>query len=117
MPNVERFGCRRGIQFSNTPLVIEQNSFTSKIVNAYIVYDLDNWPKIPLRIFKFKSCLLGATNAAENSDKSKLVYSGYEIAFDGKGEWNFGNYSAGNDLMFGVDKSSSSHAHNHKNDF
>ena len=31
-----------GIQFNSTPLIIEQNNYTMKIVNAYIVYDLDN---------------------------------------------------------------------------
>ena len=31
-----------GIQFNNIPLVVEQNNYTTKTVNAYIVYDLDN---------------------------------------------------------------------------
>ena len=31
-----------GIQFNSTPLVIEQNIYTTKIVNVYIVYDLEN---------------------------------------------------------------------------
>ena len=35
--------------------------------------------------------MFGATNIAKNSDKSKWMYSGYGIAFDGKGEYNFGN--------------------------
>ena len=36
---------------------------------------------------------------AKNSDKSKWVYSGYEIAFDRKGECNSGNASAKNVLI------------------
>ena len=35
-------------KFSNTPLVIEKSNFTTKIGNTYIVYDLDNLPKITL---------------------------------------------------------------------
>ena len=43
--NVKYFGNRIEIQFNNTPLVIEQNNYASKIVNVYIVYDLDNCQK------------------------------------------------------------------------
>ena len=48
------------IEFNNTPLAIEQSNYV-KIVNAYIVYDLDNWPKVPLRNFTLKNCLFCAT--------------------------------------------------------
>ena len=40
--NVKYFRTKMGIQLNNTPLVIEQNNYASKIVNFYIVYDLDN---------------------------------------------------------------------------
>ena len=33
---------------------------------------------------------------------------GYGLEFDGKDEWNFGNHSAGNVNIFGVDNISSS---------
>ena len=45
------------------------------------------------------------------------MYSCYRIAFDGKGEWSFGDGFARNVLIFGVDSSSSSHADTLKNDF
>ena len=61
--------------------------------------------------------MFGTTNIAKNSDKSQWVYSGLEIAFDAKGEWNFGNESAGNVVIFSVDNSSWSNADNWKNDF
>ena len=35
---------QEGIQFNNTPLVVEENNYEIKNVNAYIIYDLDNWP-------------------------------------------------------------------------
>ena len=72
-------------------MVVEQNNYATKITNAYIVYDLDNCQKNPLRNFIFKSFLFGAINIAKNSDKSKWVYRGNGIAFDEKGKWNFGN--------------------------
>ena len=56
-----------------------------------MVYDLDNCSKLRLRNFILKNCLFGATNIVKNSDKSKYVYSGYGIAFDGKGNWKFDN--------------------------
>ena len=40
-----------GTQFNGTPLVVEQNNYEKKAINIYTVYDLDNWPKIPLRYF------------------------------------------------------------------
>ena len=45
------------------------------------------------------------------------MYSGYGIAFDRKGSWNFGNNYAGNVVIFGVYNSSSSHTDNLKNSF
>ena len=70
LPNIKYFGYKIGIQLNNTPLVVEQNNYTTKIVNAYIVYDLENWSNSPLRNFTLKNCLFGATNIAKDSDES-----------------------------------------------
>ena len=95
-----------GIKFDKDPLAVEQNNYLNKIVNFYIAYDLDTWPKIPLRNFTLKNCLFGATNIVKSSDKEKYVYSGYGIAFDGKGELRFGNNYARNVIIFRVDNRS-----------
>ena len=50
-----------------------------------------------------------------NSDKQKLVYSGYVIAFDWAGSLNFGNDLVKNVLIFVAGNSSLSHACNCKN--
>ena len=78
----------------------------SKIVNDYIVYDLDAWPRNPTNNFKFKNCLFGATSIAEDSDKGRYVYSGYGITFDSAGSWSFNNDTARNVIIFGVDNRS-----------
>ena len=91
------------IKFDKDPSVVEQKNYTVKFVNAYIVYELNTWPKIPLNIFKLKKCLFGATNKLKNSDKAKWVYSGYGIAFYGADSWSFGNDFARNVVLFGVD--------------
>ena len=80
-----------GIKFDKGLLAVEQNNYATKTVNAYIVYDLDTWRNIPLRNFTLKKCLSGTTSIVKNKDKEKWVYSGYGIAFDGKGTWSFGN--------------------------
>ena len=61
--------------------------------------------------------MFGATNVAKNNDKEKYAYSDYGKAFDGKGEWSFGNDFAKNVIILVVDNSSSSHTDNLKNDF
>ena len=70
------------IIFDRHCLDVEQNNYATKIVNAYIVYELVTWPNNPLKNFTLKNCLFGATNIVKNSDKAKWVYSGYGIAFD-----------------------------------
>ena len=54
--------------------------------------------------------------SSSNFTLKKWVYNGHEIAFARKGEWNFGNDSARNVVIFGVDNSLSSHTDNRKND-
>ena len=74
-----------GIKFDKDPLAVEQNNYASKIVNVYIVYDLDAWPRNPTNNFKLKNFSFGATSVVKNSDKEKFVYSGYGITFDSAG--------------------------------
>ena len=69
-------GYKMRVKFDKDPLAVEQNNYLTKIVNAYIIYDLDARPKLLLRHFTLKSCLFGATNIVKNSDKEKYVYSG-----------------------------------------
>ena len=90
MPSVRSFGYKIEIKFINIPLVIDKNNYAVKILNANIV---------------------------KNSDKSKYIYGGYEILFDGAGTWSFVNDFAKNVVIFGIDNSSSSHTDNRKNNF
>ena len=58
--------------------------------------------------------MFGATNIVKNTGKSKCVYSGHGIAFDGAGSWKFGNDVTRNIVIFCVNNSSSSHTDNCK---
>ena len=76
------------IKFDKNPLHVEQNNYLTKIVNAYVVYDLDAWPRNCTNNFKFKNGLFGATNISKNSYKETNVYRGYGITFDSAGSWS-----------------------------
>ena len=73
-----------GIKIYKDLLALEQNNYLTKIVNVYIVYDLDASPKHPLRSVTLKNCLFERTNIVKNSDKGKWVYNPCGIAFDRK---------------------------------
>ena len=99
-------------------MAIRQNNYKIKIINVLnAINKLDAWPKNSLDNFTLKYCLLDGTNIIENSDKDKWVYNSYEIAFDGKGWWSFGNDFAKNVAIFSVSNSSSSHSNNRNNNF
>ena len=73
-----------GIKFDKNSLAVKQNNYLIKIVNVYVVYDLDAWPKLPVKNFTIKDYLFGAASIVKKTDKEKYEYSGYEVAFDGK---------------------------------
>ena len=108
---------RIGIKSDKVPLAAEQKNYLTKILNVYIAYDLDAWPRNPTNNFKFENCLFRATNIVKNSDKEKYVYSGYGITFVSVGSWSFDIDFARNVIIVGVDNSSSSHSDNSKNNF
>ena len=107
---------RIGIIFDKDPLAAEQKNYLTKIVNGYVVYDFDAWPRNTTNNFKFKNCLFEATNIVRNSEKEKYVNSGYGIIFDSAGSWRFDNDFAGNVIIFVTDNSSS-HSDNRINNF
>ena len=89
----------------------------TKIVDAYIPYDLDVWPRIPTNNFRFKNCLFGAASIVNNSYKEKNVHSGYGITFDSACSWSVDYDIDRNFKIFGVNNSLSSHVLNPKNNF
>ena len=75
-------GYRMGIKFDKDSSCGSKQlrKIKTKVVNAYIVYGLDTWLKIPLINFKFKKCFFGATNIVKNSAKEKWMYISHGIA-------------------------------------
>ena len=62
-------GYKMGIKFDKDPLATEQSNYLTKILNVYIVYDLDACPKIFPRDFTIKHCLFGASSIIKNTEK------------------------------------------------
>ena len=60
--SIKLSGHKMGVKFDKDPLAVEQNNYLTKILNAYIVCDLSDWPRDPTNNFKFKTCLFGPTN-------------------------------------------------------
>ena len=46
MHSIKLSGYTMGVKFDKDLLTLEQYNYTTKIVTAYIVYDLDDGPKI-----------------------------------------------------------------------
>ena len=107
------------LKFNNSVLVQKNSSSlcSNVIINLYIVYELNNWPRNHINTFPLKNCLFDTVSLVRNARKSKFIYNGWGIAFDGKGSWSFGNDFSRNSVIFGVDNSSPSHTNNRKNNF
>ena len=43
------------MKFDEDRLVVEKNSYMTKIADVYIAYDLDAWPRNPTSNFKFNN--------------------------------------------------------------
>ena len=70
---------RTGIKFDKDTFAVEQNNRLTKVLNVYTVYEFKAWPKNPIKNFKFKNCLFGATSVVKNRDKEKWVYGGHSV--------------------------------------
>ena len=79
--------------------------YSDFILNLYIVYELNTWPRNPTNNFTLKNCLFGIVNLTRKAGKSKFTCNGQGIAFDGKRYWSFDNDTARNVIIFGVDNS------------
>ena len=55
LSSIEHSEYRIRIRF---PLAVEQKNYLSKIVNIYIVYDLDAWARNPTNNFKLRIAYL-----------------------------------------------------------
>ena len=95
---------------------IKSYSYSKKVVNVYIVYEL----AASCSHFSdptTKNCLFGAVTLTKNADIEKYKYSGYGIGFDRRSSFSFPSGGFGqNVLVFGADMSTAIHIDNKKKD-
>ena len=89
--------------------------FHGKIVNIYIVYEINKKNNTVISHPTLENCLFGAVTLTKNADTDKYGYSGYGIGFDRKGSFSFPGDGCGqNVIIFRADMSSSIHIDNKK---
>ena len=80
-------------------------------------YELDTSPRDLSTNFTLGDCLFGVFKLTKNADPDKYRYNGYGIGFDARSQFLLSNSEWGkNDVIFGVDNSSSVHGDNRKKD-
>ena len=82
--SVNYAGTKARVKFNEDCLKQEKNSFDcGKIVNIYIVYEIDRYVKIG-SYSTLKNCLFDAIKLTKHVDIDLFKYSGYDIGFDRK---------------------------------
>ena len=73
MHSIKLFENKAGMTFDGDHLVVGQNNYATKIVSAYVVFELNGWLKVPLNNSKFKKCLFCAINVVKNTNKNGCI--------------------------------------------
>ena len=58
MHSIKRSEYMMGIHFVKDLLAVEQNNYTRKFINIYIIFALDVWPRNLTNNLEFKNCFL-----------------------------------------------------------
>ena len=70
------------------------------MVNFFIVYELDSWPRDLNTEFTLGDCLFGDVKLTKNPDPDKYSYSGYGIGFDMQIEYSLPDSSVGKKVYY-----------------
>ena len=117
-PSLNYLGTKIRVKFSGSCLKQDKITYThGKIVNIYIVYEINKKDNTIISDPTLENCLFGAVTLTKNADIDKYGYSGYGIGFDRRSSFSFPGGGFGqNVLIFGVDMSSSTKIDNRKKD-
>ena len=117
-PSLNYLGTKIRVKFSGSFLKQDKVTYThGKIVNIYIVYEINKKDNTVISDPTLENCLFGAVTLTKNADIDKYKYSGFGIGFNRKGSFSFqsGEYGQ-NVIIFGVDMSFSTRIDNEKKD-
>ena len=117
-PSLNYFGTKIRVKFSGSCLKQDKVIYThGKIVNIYIVHEINKKDNTVISDPTLENCLFGAVTLTKNPDIDKYGYSGYGIGSDRNGSFSFSSGECGqNVIIFGDDMSSSIHIDNKKKD-
>ena len=117
-PSLNYLGTKIRVRFSGSCLKQDKITYThGKIVNIYIVYEINKKDNTIISDPTLENCLFGAVTLTKNVNIDKYGYSGYGIGFDRRSSFSFpGGRFGQNVLMFGADINSSTHIDNKKKD-
>ena len=115
-PSLNYLGTKIRVKFHGSCLKQDKITYThGKIVNIYIVYEINKKYNTLISDPTLENCLFGAVTLTKNADIDKNGHSGYGMGFDIKGRFSFKSSGYGqNVIVFGVDMSSSPHIDNKK---
>ena len=115
-PSLNYLGTKIKIKFSGSCLKQDKITYThGKIVNNYIVYEINKKDNTKISDPTLEKCLFGAVTLTKHVNINRYGYSGYGIGFDRKGSFSFSGGGYGqNVLIFGVDMTSSPNINNKK---
>ena len=115
-PSLNYLGTKIRVRFSGSCLKQDKITYThGKIVNIYIVYEINKKDNTVISNPALENCLFGTLTLTKNADIAKYGYSGYGIEFDRKRSFSFpGDGYGQNVIIFGADMSSSLHIDNKK---
>ena len=92
----------RAILEFNNSVFNSSSLYSNFILILCTVYELNNWSRNPTNNFSPKNCLFGTVKSTRNADKSKFVFNGAGITFDGKNTLSYGNGFARKVVIFRV---------------
>ena len=72
----------------------------NKVVNIYIVYELDPISSTRNTDYTIQNALFGAIKIIKNTDSSKNKYQGYGISFDSGNDFTYGNNTDGKNYFW-----------------
>ena len=114
-PKLVWYNSRINLKFKGSCLKQENKAaFTQKnVVNVFIVYELDSWPRDLGTDFTLGGYLFRGIKLTKNADPDKYSCSGYGIGLDTRIEYSLPDGRVGkNVIVFGADMSSSVHIDN-----
>ena len=98
-PSLNYLDTKTRVRFSGSCLKQDKITYThGKIVDIYIVYEINKNDNTTSSDPTLENCLFGAVTLTKNADIDKYKYSGYGIGFDRKGSFSLPDTGLGRNI-------------------